>query len=260
MAADQVEMQEPLTVEELSTKVLKLELLLDQANKERARVEEEAKSERDVLYKQLNAVTVDHEEQLKLNENPRIPLEERKRKIAEAKSYFRNPQDKRAIGKLVDIGLDVHDLSTNLLSLDALREVLCPGEDGEEPELAQLDLNNEKVQLRVFEVLALQQDIITGLARKVKQEKEEYFMARQARGDWKTVAAYSGDNFVDLANQDVETVEPHEKPELSSEDKLKKFKEAEATVKWYENASKNRNARLRGRGPSSSSVSSSSKV
>ena len=66
MAADQVEMQEPLTVEELSTKVLKLELLLDQANKERARVEEEAKNERNVLYKQLNAVTVDHEERLKL--------------------------------------------------------------------------------------------------------------------------------------------------------------------------------------------------
>ena len=60
MAADQVEMQEPLTVEELSTKVLKLELLLDQANKERARVEKEAKNERNVLYKQLNAVTVDH--------------------------------------------------------------------------------------------------------------------------------------------------------------------------------------------------------
>ena len=37
-------MQEPLTVEELSTKVLKLELLLDQAKKERARVEEEAKN------------------------------------------------------------------------------------------------------------------------------------------------------------------------------------------------------------------------
>ena len=72
MSAENVEMQEPLTVEELSTKVLKLELLLDQANKERARVEEEAKSERDVLYKQLNVVTVDHEERLKLKENPRI--------------------------------------------------------------------------------------------------------------------------------------------------------------------------------------------
>ena len=122
-----------------------------------------------------------------------------------------------------------------------------------------MNLDDNKVQLKVMEVLALQQDIVTGLARKVKQEKEDYFMARQARGDWKTVAAYSGDNFVDLANQDLETVQPHEKPELTSEEKQKKFKEAEATVKWYENASKNRNVRLRGRGSSSSFVSSSSK-
>ena len=259
MSADNIDMQEPLLVEELSSKVLKLELLLERANKERARVEQEAKEERDVLNKQLNAVTVDHEERLKLKEDPRISLEERKRKIAEAKSHFKNPQDKRAVGKLVDIGLDVNDLSTNLLSLDALREVLCPGEDGEEPELGQLNLDDSKVQLKVMEVLALQQDIVTGLARKIKMEKEDYFMARQARGDWKTVAVYSGDNFVDLANQDLETVQPHDKPELSSEEKMKKFKEAEATVKWYENASKNRNVRLRGRGSSSSFVSSSSK-
>ena len=52
MSAENVEMQEPLTVEELSTKVLKLELLLDQANKERARVGKDAKEERDVLDKQ----------------------------------------------------------------------------------------------------------------------------------------------------------------------------------------------------------------
>ena len=69
MSAENVDMQEPLSVEELSSKVLKLELLLDRANKERARVEKEAKEERDVLYKQLNAVTVDHEERLKLKEN-----------------------------------------------------------------------------------------------------------------------------------------------------------------------------------------------
>ena len=69
-----VDMQEPLSVEELSSKVLKLELLLEKANQERAKVEKEAKEERDVLYKQLNAVTVDHEERLKLKEDPRIPL------------------------------------------------------------------------------------------------------------------------------------------------------------------------------------------
>ena len=51
---------------------------------------------------------------------------------------------------------------------------------------------------------------------------------------------------MDLANQDLEMVQQlHEKPELSSEEKLKRFKEAEATVKWYENTSKNRNVWLR---------------
>ena len=36
MLAENVDMREPLSVDELSTKVLKLELLLNQANKERA--------------------------------------------------------------------------------------------------------------------------------------------------------------------------------------------------------------------------------
>ena len=56
-----VDMQEPLSVEDLTSKVLKLELLLEKANQERARVEQEAKEEREVLHKQLNAVTVDHD-------------------------------------------------------------------------------------------------------------------------------------------------------------------------------------------------------
>ena len=175
MSADNIDMQEPLLVEELSSKVLKLELLLERANKTRARVEQEAKEERDVLNKQLNAVTVDHEERLKLKEDPRISLEERKRKIAEAKSHFKNPQDKRAVGKLVDIGLDVNDLSTNLLSLDALREVLCPGEDGEEPELGQLNLDDSKVQLKVMEVLALQQGHCHGSGQKNQDGKGGLF-------------------------------------------------------------------------------------
>ena len=56
-----VDMQEPLSVEDLTSKVLKLELLLEKANQERARVEQEAKEEREVLHKQLNAVTVDYD-------------------------------------------------------------------------------------------------------------------------------------------------------------------------------------------------------
>ena len=43
MSAENVDMREPLSVDELSTKVLKLELLLDQANKERARVEKDVR-------------------------------------------------------------------------------------------------------------------------------------------------------------------------------------------------------------------------
>ena len=72
MSANNVDMQEPLSVEDLTSKVLKLELLLEKANQERARVEQEAKEEREVLHKQLNAVTVDHDERLKLKEDPRI--------------------------------------------------------------------------------------------------------------------------------------------------------------------------------------------
>ena len=44
-----MERQEPLLVEELSAKVLKLEILLDLANKERDRVEEDARKESEIL-------------------------------------------------------------------------------------------------------------------------------------------------------------------------------------------------------------------
>ena len=129
----------PLTMDDLATKVQKLELLLEVPNKERAKAELEAKEERERLNKHLNAVTKDHEERLKSKEDLRTPLEERKRKIQEAKSHFKTPSDKRAVRKLVDLGLDVRDLTTNLQSLDEYREVLLSGEDKEGEELGPIN-------------------------------------------------------------------------------------------------------------------------
>ena len=53
-------------MDDLATKVQKLELLLDVDNKERAKAELEAKKERELLNKHLNEVTKDHEERLKV--------------------------------------------------------------------------------------------------------------------------------------------------------------------------------------------------
>ena len=82
-------------------------------------------------------------------------------------------------------------------------------------------------------------------------------MALKARGKWATVQHYSGQDAFDLANADQDSEEWYEKPEASVEDKRKKFKEAEATTKWYQTASK-RVGTSRGRGASNNSVSSSS--
>ena len=82
-------------------------------------------------------------------------------------------------------------------------------------------------------------------------------MALKARGKWATVQHYSGQDAFDLANADQDPEEWYEKPEASMEEKRKKFKEAEATTKWYQTAIR-RVGTSRGRGASNSSVSSSS--
>ena len=105
---------------------MRMELLLDQSNKKHKEELAKAREHNKKLWRSLNAVAADHSQSLRGKEDKQTPLE-RKRKIAEAKAQFKSLQDKRAIGNLVDLCLDVKDMATSLQSLDIHREVFLTG-------------------------------------------------------------------------------------------------------------------------------------
>ena len=143
----------PPMMKSLNEKLQRMELMLDQSNKKHEKELAEAREDNQKLRRSLNAVASNLEHRLRDKEAKQTPLEERKRKVAEAKSQFKSPQDKRAIGFLVDLGLDARDMATSLESLNTHREVLLTGEDEEEEqEMGPLDLRMRSVQRDVLSV------------------------------------------------------------------------------------------------------------
>ena len=166
------------------------------------------------MLAQVKALVVMEQEKKKSELKEFIEMS-RKTSIEIRKSKFKEPQDKRAVGFISDLHYDIEDFEANY------KELL---DDNEEL----LDFNDNKEKVTTF----LKSCVVFGakLKKKLENEYEAYKVANNSGLGWKTEKFYrQGDIFDDSLKDNNSWLE--KKEEESSEDKLKRFRNAERQAK-----------------------------
>ena len=161
------------------------------------------------MLAQVKALVVMEQEKKKSELKEFIEMS-RKTAIEIRKSKFKEPQDKRAVGFISDLHYDIEDFEASY------KELL---DDNEEL----LDFNDNKEKVSMF----LKSCVVFGakLKKKLEREYEAYKVANNSGLGWKTEKFYrQGDIFDDSLKDNNSWLE---KEEESSEDKLKRFRNAE---------------------------------
>ena len=176
----------------------------------------------------------------------RLSKRDREAEVERATRPFRNPGEKRTVGFLADLRIDVQERQEALQELNSMRS---PGE-GEE--LGDFRWRSSSFRDKLCSTMEYLLEEAEASRRKVVELLDHYHIAKDSRWGWKAVEEYKAPSTFDHGR---DAVPIHEQPELSHEEKKEKMKKSEKEAHFSE---KNKPSGGKSRGGSRFSSGSSS--
>ena len=188
----------------------------------------------------------------KVFETKKYSNRERAAEVERATKRYTSLGDKRTVGFLADLQLDINEREEAFKDLSSIRRI-----DRETGEPGPINWDKRENLEKISQFLDFMNDDIIRAQRKVTDLLDQYAIARDSRQGWKTVQQFKKSRTFDHFGDGTSS---WEEKELTHDEKDEKFRKAE---KDAFHASKNSGGKAKGvgsRGPSGSSSSYGRKV